>query len=581
MKFQDEQILEVVKSPKNSNLVVNGRKYESRLRLFTEARFKDDVKDETAWIEFRDFMATAISTDKEIRIEEFVQFPLSSVNMTESIMSDLYKVFDAGNSYFNVETVKKNGGDKLQKLLEELKVVKWIEENGKDVLRSKPNTVVVIDKNEQGEPYIICVDNDRLIDIELREDGVKCEYITFLHSVTTENGVKIERISLYDDERYVVVTNIEGEYAIEKSVPHNAGICPARMFLKEKLHSKSAFDRKVPLSTALSKLREWQYFDVYKFYTDHYAPFPVVEMVRAKCGIDNCINGNIIEQEQYYADGETKFIPKVTKCKTCSDNNTIGVGSKIILDPQDDKDEPTAAGKFKMISNDVNNLKYLQEKLDSIEKYIKVKTVGVDDVVTKEAVNETQMEGAFESKTNVLLKMKTNFDELYNWIVSTLGKVHIGDKPLAVSANFGTEWYLVSEDELQSRYDMAKKSGLPREEIDMLYSQLIETKYKGNPEKVERLKIMNLLNPCPHITTNEKLTQLNNGIISQKELIISERLLTFVRKFESENGSITEFGEGLGIREKVAKIVESLNKYADEQETNIPESTGGSQGANG
>lgn len=582
MKFQRDQVLETVKKPKNSNLIENGRKYESRLRLFTEARFKEEVEHETAWKEFRKFMENAISTDKEIRIEEFIQFPLTSVLMTESIMSDLYKVFDAGNSFFHVDTVKKNGGDKLQKTLETLKVNNWIEEQGKEVLKSKPNTVVVVDKNERGEAYLLSVDNDRLMDIELCEDGVTCEYVMFLHSVGREDGKEVKRIALYDDERYYVVKNIEGVYTIERDVKHGSDKCPARMFVKDKLNSKAKFNRKVPLSTALAKLREWQYFDIYKFYTDHYAPFPVLEMVKGKCGVDNCSNGYIIKEEPFFANGETKYRTIQTKCKSCESSNKIGVGTKILLDPQEDKDEPTASGKFRMISNDVKNLEYIQDKLDKIEQYITVKTVGVNDIVSKEAVNEKQMDGAYESQTNVLLGIKTNLDELYVWIISTVGRIAIGDKPLAVSANFGTEWYLVSEDELQERFKYARENGFPREEVDMINNQIIETKYKGNPEQIERFKLMNLLNPVPYESLDDKLKQVQNGIISKKELIISERLLTFVRRFERENGSIVEFGEGMETPKKIEKIVESLNKYADEQTgTSNPEPSGGGEGSNG
>lgn len=582
MKFQKDQVLETAKKPKNSNLVENGRKYESRLRLFTEARFKEEVEGETAWKEFRQFMEKAISTEKELRIEEFIQFPLTSVLMTESIMSDLYKVFDAGNSFFHVDTVKKSGGDKLRKTLEGLKVNNWIEEQGKEVLKSKPNTVVVVDRNAEGETYLLSVDNDRLMDIELCDDGVTCEYVMFLHSITKENGKEVKRIALYDDERYYVVKNIEGTYTIETEVKHGSDKCPARMFVKDKLNSKAKLNRKVPLSNALAKLREWQYFDIYKFYTDHYAPFPVLEMVKGKCGVDNCENGIITEQRPDYANGETVYKTIQTKCKSCANANRIGVGSKILIDAQEDKDEPTASGKFRMISNDVKNLEYIQEKLDKIEQYITVKTVGVNDIVSKEAVNEKQMDGAYESQTNVLLNIKTNLDELYIWIISTVGKIAIGDKPLAVSANFGTEWYLVSEDELQERFKYARENGFPREEVDMINNQIIETKYKGNPEQIERFKLMNLLNPVPYESLDDKLKQVQNGIITKKELIISERLLTFVRRFEMENGSIVEFGEELETPKKIEKIVESLNKYADEQTgTSNPEPSGGGEGSNG
>lgn len=581
MKFQGDQILEAVKNPTNSTEVSNGRKYESRLRLFTEAKFEDEIKKETSFTEFTDFMKEAISSEKEIRISEFIQYPFSSISMTESLMSDLYKVFDAGNAYFNVETVKKNGGDKIQEVIQELKLFNWIEEKGKAVLKNQPNTVVLVDKDEEGKPYLLAINNNRLIDIKLKDDGVNAEYVIFTHSIIkNEQGDDELRISLYDEDSYHVILKVNGAYSIEKSVLHGSDSCPARMFLREKLNSNSDFNRKTPLVNALSKLQEWQYFDIYKFYTDHTAPFPVIEMVRGKCGNDNCVNGFYMEEVQDYAGGNNVIKNIQVKCESCASANTIGVGTKILVEPQDDKDEPSASGKFRMISNDITNLEYLQDKLDSIELFIKNKVVGIDDT-SKQAVNELQVKGAFESKTNVLLGIKTNLDELYVWIIQTLAKVYMNGSPLTIQANFGTEWYLKSEDDIQARLALAIEKGFPKEEVDQLYNQLIETKYKGNPDKVQRMKIINMANPCPHDNLETKLTKLQNGIISNQDLIVSERLLTFVRRFETDNGSIIDFGSELDLRQKVAKIVEQLNKYADEQANSNPKPLDGGEGANG
>lgn len=234
-----------------------------------------------------------------------------------------------------------------------------------------------------------------------------------------------------------------------------------------------------------------------------------------------------------------------------------------------------------MISNDVENLEYLQKKLDYIEEYIQSKVVGIDDIVTKEAVNEKQMDGAFESKTNVLLNIKTNLDEVYVWIAKTVCRIIANGSPVTVQANFGTEWYLVSEDEMQERLSFAIEKGFPREEIEMIYGQLIDTKYKGNPDKVKRLKIMNRVDPCPFDNFEGKKMKLELGIISKQEFIISERLITFARRFEALEGSITDFGKELEPRVVIEKIYEQFKKYADEQANDSAEPTDGGTGADG
>lgn len=575
MKLKKLNIVDLVKKPRNSELVKLGRNYESRLRLFTETKFKEDLAKESAWEEFNDLMTKAIGADKQKRLTDFVQFPLTSVEIAGSLLKDLYKVFDAGNSYFSQRTVKKNGGETFDKLMNKINVVKWIEETGKECLKNKPNLIVVIDKNEDGEPYLLSIDNDRLVDFEFNEDNESFKYIAFTHSLVMNNDKKELRISVYDEESYHVVLKIEDKYTLESSVKHNIGYCPAKMFFSERLNSNNVLNRKSPLSGVISKLQEWQFFDVYKFYTDHFAPFPVTEMVRSKCNIDGCIDGIIYTEEEHFQGDERKVTQSHKKCNVCSSNNVVGVGAKILLDPPEDG-EPSSAGTFKFITIDTTSLEYIATKLETIEEYIKLKVVGVDDVISREAVNEKQVRGSFESRSNVLLDIKNNLDTLYVWIVQTLANCSIGsNKPLEISANFGTEWYLVSEEELQERFKRAKEYGFPKQEIDMIYCQLIETKYKGNPDKVKRLKLVNSLDPCPYDNLENKLKKLQNQIINSEELIISERLITFVNKFESVNGSILEFGDELENEVRVTKIYEQLKKYANEQINNQAKPIGG------
>lgn len=565
-RLSENQVIEKVKKPTNSGEVKMGRDYESRLRIFTEPKFKEELEKETAFKEFKDFLKKAISEDKAKRIFDFIQYPLSSCNITKGLMDDLYKVFHAGNSFFSVETPQERGGKELKALLAELNLNDWIEKEGKKVLKNKPNTIVVVDKDEKGKPYLIAVDNERLIDFEFKPDFINFEYVAFLHSVEVgEDGKEIQKIALYDEENYNVIAKKGSNYNLETRTPHGLTFCPCRVFVEERLNSEGKLNRFSPLGSVLSKLQEWQQFDIYKFYTDHYAPFPVVEMVRANCGNDNCNNGFIKKEIPYVADGETRMLESFEKCDSCAENNNIGVGAKIFIEPQSDKDEPTASGKFRFINPETGNLEYLAKKLEDIEEYIELKAVGADNIMSKEAVNEKQVRGSFESKTNVLLNIKTNLDNLYKWIAKTVAALSIGeDKPLEMSVNFGTEWYLEGEDTLQERFKNAKAAGLPLAELEMIYNQLIETKYKGNPDKINRLKTISKLDPLPFLSQDEKAKAVQNGIITKKDFVLSERMPYLIRRFEREQGNLVEFGAKVEEKDRLKTIFDLLNKYADE-----------------
>jgi len=567
MRFKKDQIVNRVKEPFNSELVQKGRNYESRLRLFTEPMEEEDLKDEFGWKAFKKFLSEVLSLEQDLKISEFIQFPLTVTNITESIVKELYKVFDASNSFFDVNVLKSTKNAKIEKILSNINIVNWIEEVGKSVIKNSPNTIIVIDKDKDGNPYPLAIENDRLIDVMLKDDGITCEYITFLHSVTGKDETKETRYSLYDDYAYYVILKVKDQYKIEKSTPHGADECPARMFVNKSLNSKDWFSRFSHLASSLSKLNEWQQFDVYKYYTDHYAPFPVQEMVKANCSVDGCQDGFIMDETTYQSDGELKYFSTPRKCPACENRNKIGIGGRILIDPVEDGEKDNVAGKFRMISNDVKNLEYIQGKLNLIEMSVTNKIVGVDALVAKTAINKTQVIGSFESKTNILLNIKSNLDDIYVWIVSTIANIYIKNTEIEVNANFGTEWYLKPYSEINEDFKKAIESGLPTEEIDLIYNQLIETKYKGNPYKIQRLKLINSLNPVPYKTFDEKKSLLESEIITKDDFIISERLVTFVKRFEKDNGDILDFGIDQDDKVRLNTISKQFRNYIIKEST--------------
>ena len=118
---------------------------------------------------------------------------------------------------------------------------------------------------------------------------------------------------------------------------------------------------------------------------------------------------------------------------------------------------------------ETDKLKYTPEKLDELELEIRYKTVGISDLLDTQAVNEIQAKGSFASMDNILLRTKEELDFIYSWIIQTVGHLLYPEAMIQVEANFGTEWYLISEEQLQMRFENAKKIGLPKSEQLMIY----------------------------------------------------------------------------------------------------------------
>ena len=79
--------IQAIKSPKNKTSIRKGLEYESKLRMFTEPLFEDDLKKEIAFSKYNTFLSNVLSEKKYKRLKDFMKFPLSSVDISESTLT--------------------------------------------------------------------------------------------------------------------------------------------------------------------------------------------------------------------------------------------------------------------------------------------------------------------------------------------------------------------------------------------------------------------------------------------------------------------------------------------------------------
>ena len=579
MKLTTEEAKKILLAPACKVEIQSVKEQESQLRVFTEELDKTELGRERYWSYLQQQMK-ARSNKKFDRVLTFARYPLPVIQITDSILTDFYKVFEGKNRSFNVD------GDRdlsvLKKWIDENDVEGWIEKYARQVLKNKPCSFVVIDKDTNGKPYLVFVDSDRLIDAQFKNKKGDLEYIAFIHSITQdETGRKVTKFAVYDEERYFVFEKDDaGNQILVQDTPHNLGFCPARAFISEQTNSENPFKRRTAFSGALSKLEDWTMFDIYRNYVDHYAPFPVTEAPKKKCPNPDCDNGVVKTEVVPDLSNPVNVEYKWGKCPVCGDNedSLIFPGTHIGIQVKADKSLNDGSGVFKMIFPETDKMNYVPEKLGDLELEIRHKTVGLNFMESiNEAINQMQLKGSFASMESVLLRTKAELDSLYKWIVTSVAKMMYKDIRVQVDANFGTEFYLVSEDDLQKRFENAKKIGLPQEEQMMIYSQLIETKYKGNPNKVDRQKMLLKLDPLPLYSVQEVIQMAEKNLIDTETLSLKINLINFVTKFELENAPITQFGNALPLEKRLEVIRGELNRYNAEQVKKIgtPTSTEG------
>ena len=570
MLLNESQVIKLIKSKSNQLGVMQA--YESRLKVMSEPLFFRELESETGWNEIKLAIRNSITAEKYQRVLQYFSYPLAIVSISDDILEDLNRVFNGRNANFSIQYPNKRAEAQATELLYKVNTRSYVEAVGRRAFKCKPQTIVVVDKDAMGIPYYVTVELDKLIGYELSECKSKFQYIIFHHSHGTDEMGEYKRIAFYDDEYYRVVEIRDKKYSLILESPHNLGYCPARWFVDDALNTKDDVKRYAPLAKVLGSMSEWQQFHAYSYYAEHYGVFPVVEYAAAVCEDEYCVNGMVSEPME---NGE---MSTPTSCRTCSANKFSGAGTAIKINPKIDNDENDVSGYFRFISPPTGNLEFEQTKQDGRENFIKVNTTGFNDMMNKEAVNADQVRSLMEDRKKPLLKLAGICNRLHKWLVETCVKLAI-DADVKVHANYGTEWFLLTEAQLQQLFVGAKSAGMPESEIDQIYKLLIETKYKGDPQTVHKLMIENNLNPAPYSTVEECYKKSEQGVMSSDDLYIKANFTKFVSKFERENGSIVEFGTDITFQQKIDIIYNTFKNYVkDEKDQDDDGQSGREQG---
>ena len=570
MSLSNDQVIKAVKSPPNQSEVRQGVKQQSRLRVFTLPLGAADIDKETAWDEAKRNLASKLSVEKYNAIIKYYTFPLSIVNISKDMALDLFKVFDGRNAVFSNDYPNDRLQETANTMFADMDINGWIEEEGKKVLSNAPNTIVVIDKDQNGDPVLLAVPNERLEGYELDKNG-DFEYIVFIHSEgVDENGTKFRKHGVYDSENYNVVTEINSIFTNEV-FPHTLGSCPARFFFKNPLINKHKFKRSIPFSSIVGVMGQWQTFDLFDHYQDHFAAFQVVQYADSGCDND-CTNGKIYHRAELDEDGIVTSEAWNEECSTCANKQLIGPGSSIGIQISTDSTEQDTRNVFSFISPDIAPLEYVGGKQKGRERFMKENVVGFSDAINNEAVNETQIKALVESRKKPLLFIKTFLQDLDVWIhESTVKLVYNAD--MKRNSNYGTEWFILGVDEILKVIEQAKIAGAQSTYIQQLNMLLISTEYKGDPNLTQYMLISADLEPNPYDTQEESRAKYGEGMMAAEDYYIKSNFTDLLGRFERENGSIVAFGSELTYDRKIKVIKQTLIEYTNEKLVKNEQST--------
>lgn len=526
-----------------------------------------DAVNSMPFLRFKTFVKSQLPEDKYLTSMNNLKFPLPTNSLTEGIFTLLSKIFDGRNPAFNYQFHRTHERDDWewyrQEVLDEPNV--WSQKAWR-YFQTEINCVMVVDMPlEEGtdrypQPYFYFVPICDVVSYKVNERTQNMEWIIYKNDnvLIVIDGHSYRTFGYKDRE--------VGELLTDN--PHNLGYCPARFFWNEPLSLGNPDVKKSPISKELAAL-DWYLFKTLGVkHLDTYASYPIYSAFEEECDYvdkdgNTCHKGYLQKPDgSFVTDATNNPVP----CPLCHGKKQLmGAGSFITV-PVPTDGQPDLRKPVDITTIDRKSLDYNVGELKRLETKIVNSCVGVDNTILNEtSLADKQVDATFESKDNVLNRIKKGFEEAQEWVDTTICLLRYGSAFISASINYGNEFYTLTPETLQKRYTAAKEGGASEAELDALRTQLIETTYRHNPMVLQRMLILNDLEPYRHRTQDEVKALRELNLVSDAELILKADFMGFVKRFERENDNILEFGTAVPYSEKINNIYKTLLSYAEQR----------------
>ena len=566
------QIKEILKSPKNRATISKAVRHEHRLRFHIDTNMEaNNVR--LVVNDFLNYVKGLLPKDKYQIFLQLFCFPIATNELTEEILSALEKVYDGKDAYEEYNFISPQELDDWNSYRSEvINAYSFWRGTAFEKMKTCINGFIIVDlkeeqETEKPEPYFYFTPISDIKDFECKTNG-DVDWIL----IEQENS----RLAVFDDESYRVFElndkkEIVGEAIIENT--HDLGYCPASFFWNDKLTEDNKALKKSPLSNQLANLDWLLFFLTSKKHLDLYAPYPIYSGYQQDCEFENKNNGDYCDAGfiknkvgEYYVDRSGTL----NKCPVCADSRLAGVGSFVEVPlPNRDNDFKDLRNPVQITSIDVNSLKYNVDEVQRLNDKIYAAVVGSGgDMKMDKAFNKDQVKANTESRRNVLLSLKKNFEKIQSWTEDTVCRLRYGATYLSNTIFYGSDWYLYDVDQLTEQYKLAKEAGATDYQLDLIQDQIIETENKNNPMALQRAEILKNLEPYRHQTRAEVLEMMEKGFGDKDLIAVKLNFATFVLRFERENTDIVEFGSALSFSNKINIILNTFKDYGRTEQIN-------------
>ena len=561
-KIEDELL-----SPSKRPEIEGAKAQQDWIKFHTDTNL--DIARSLPYAKFKAFVRSQLPEDKFITSMNLLKFPLPTNALTESIFTKLSKIFDGRNPAFSYQFHRTQERDDWewyrQEVLGEPSV--WSEKAWR-YFQTEINCVMVVDmpleedpEDRYPQPYFYFVPISEVVSYSVNRRTGVMDWIIY-HSD--------ERIIVIDGESYRTYEYTEGRQlgALITDNPHELGYCPARFFWTEPLTLAHPDIKKSPLSKELSAFDWYLFKSLGVKHLDTYASYPIYSAYEEECDYTDK-DGNTCHKG-YLQKPNGEFVTGIdgtpVPCPICHGKKQLAGAGSFITVPIPEEGQPDLRKPVDITTIDRKSLDYNVEELKRLETRIVNSCVGVDNTILNEtSLADKQVDATFESKDNVLNTVKKGFEEAQEWVDTTVCILRYRSAFISAHISYGDEFYTLTPEALRKRYADAKDSGASEAELDALRLQILETTYRHNPLMLQRMLILNDLEPYRHRSQEEVKALAEKGLVSNEELVLKADFMGFIGQFERENDNILEFGTAIPYSDKITTIYQTLLDYAKQR----------------
>lgn len=566
MALDRERVKEEILRPSKRAIIQKAVAQQDWIKFHTDTNL--DAVMSLPFTKFKNFVKSQLPEDKFITSMNNLKFPLPTNRITENVFVKLSKIFDGRNPAFNYQFHNTQERDDWewyrQEKLDEPRV--WSQKAWR-YFQTEINCIMVVDmplvedaSDRYPQPYFYFVPISEVISYEVNPRTKNMEWIIFKSD---------KRVVVIDDASYRTFA-YEGTQLgdLLSDNAHNLGYCPAHFFWNEPLSLGEPDVKRSPLSKELSAL-DWYLFKYLGVkHLDTYASYPIYSAYEEECDYSDkdgniCHKGHLQKPDGSYL---TDIEGNLVLCPICHGKKQLAGAGSFINVPIPTEGQPDLRKPVDITTIDKKSLDYNVGELNRLETNIVNSCVGVDNTILNEtSLADKQVDATFESKDNVLNRTKSGFEEAQEWVDTTICLLRYGSAFISASVNYGNEFYTLTPEVLQKRYNEAKDGGASESELDALRQQLIETSYRHNPALMQRMLILKDLEPFVHRTQEQVQTLHEKGLIAPEVMMLKADFMGFIRRFERENDNILEFGSKIPYAEKIENIYNTLLDYAKQR----------------